>query len=151
MRAGAAPSARSCSGKAARRSSEPSSASCSQTDVLTVARMSRRARRDPLRDVGDAVRLRELARELEERLRALRLAALRLVEPRVLEGDRRVAGQHLEQPQVVGVELVEAELRDDDHAGHARAVLERDGEERLLDLGRADDLLAESRSARRRR
>ena len=28
-------------------------------------------------------------------------------------------------------------------AGHARAVLERDGEERLLDLGRALDLLAE--------
>ena len=52
-------------------------------------------------------------------------------------------GQHLEQPQVVGVELVEPELRDHDHAGDARAVLERDGEERLLDLGRALDLLAE--------
>ena len=50
---------------------------------------------------------------------------------------------HLEQAQIVGVELVEPELRDDDHAGDACAVLERDGEQRLLDLGRALDLLAE--------
>ena len=102
-----------------------------------------RARRDPLRDVGDAVRLCEIAGEREKSLRGLRLAALRLVEPRVLEGDGRVPGQHFEKPQVVGVELVEAELRDDDDAGHAQPVLERDCEERLLDLGRADDLLAE--------
>ena len=104
---------------------------------------ARGAGRHPLGDVDDAGRLGELAREGEERLRALGLAPLRLVEPRVLEGDGRVPGHDLEEPQVVRVELVEAELRDDDDAGHACAVLERDGEQRLLDLGGAVDLLAE--------
>ena len=47
----------------------------------------------------------EVAPELEQRLRALRLAALGLVEARVLERDGRMAGEHLEQAQVVLVEL----------------------------------------------
>ena len=85
----------------------------------------------------------EVAREREERLRALGLAPLRLVEAGVLERNRRVSCHHLEQAQVVGVELVEAELGDHDHAGHARAVPQRDGEERLLDLRGPGDLLAE--------
>ena len=55
--------------------------------------------------------------------RAVRLAPLGLVEARVLERDRRVAGEHLEEPDVVFVELVDAELGDDDDADDARAVL----------------------------
>ena len=96
---------------------------CSQTDVLGLARMPAApvATRSATSAIPD--RLREVAGEREERLRALGLAALRLVQPRVLERDGRVPGQHLEEPQVVGVELVEAELRDDDDAGHARPVL----------------------------
>ena len=81
----------------------------------------------------------ELARQLEERLRALGLAPLRLVEARVHERDRDVAREHLEEPEVVRVELVEPELRDDDHADHGRAVEERHGEEGLLDLVGARD------------
>ena len=86
---------------------------------------------------------RELGRELEQRLGALRLAPLLLVEPRVDERDRGVPGEHLEQTQLVLVELVEAELRDDDHADHRRPVEERDGEQRLLDLRRPSNLDAE--------
>ena len=81
----------------------------------------------------------ELARQLEERLRALGLAPLRLVESRVHERDRHVAREHLEEPEVVRVELVEPELRDDDHADHGGAVEERHGEEGLLDLVGARD------------
>ena len=44
--------------------------------------------------------------EREQRLRALGLSPLLLVEPRVLERDRRLAGEHLEQADVVLVELV---------------------------------------------
>ena len=111
--------------------------------MLGLAEDARGARGRALGDVGDARRLGELAREREQRLRALRLASLRLVQPRVLERHRGVSGHDLEQPEIVGVELVEAELRDHDDAGHARAVLERHGEKRLLDLGGALDLLAE--------
>ncbi len=83
---------------------------------------------------------REVAPELEQRLRALRLAPLRLVEARVLERDRSVAGEHLQQAQVVLVELAQAELGDDDRTGDAGAVVERDGDDRLLDLRGAGDL-----------
>ena len=78
--------------------------------------------------------LRELVGEGEQRLRALGLAALLLVEARVLERDRRLAREHLEQPDVVLVELVDAELRDHDRAGDARAVAQRHDGERLLEL-----------------
>jgi hypothetical protein len=54
-----------------------------------------------------------------------------------------VPAHHLEQPEVVRVELVEPELGDDDHAGHPGPVLERDREERLLDVRRTLDPLAE--------
>ena len=101
------------------------------------------AARDAFGHVRDVRCFGEVSREGEEGLRALGLPALRLVEPRVLERDGRVSCQHLEQPQVVCVELVEPELRDHDHAGDARAVLERDREQRLLDLGGSLDLLAE--------
>ena len=53
-------------------------------------------------------------RELEPRLRVVGLAPHRRVQTRVLERDRSVAGEHLEQPQVVLVELAEAELREQD-------------------------------------
>ena len=95
---------------------------------------------DARQHVIETLRGGEVAAELEQRLRALGLAPLRLVEARVLERDGRVAGEHLEQAQVVLVELVEAELRDDDGADHAGAVLERHGDDRLVDLGRALDL-----------
>ena len=62
--------------------------------------------------------------------------AARLVETRVLERDRRVPGEHLDQADVVLVELVDSELRDHDHADHARADAERDGDDRLLDRAR---------------
>ena len=55
-----------------------------------------------------------------------------------------MAGKDLEQAEIVGVELVEAELRDDEHPDDARPVPQRHGEQRLLDLGRAFDVLADS-------
>ncbi len=85
----------------------------------------------------------QLAREGEKRFRAFGLSTLGLVESRVLEGHGGVPGHHLQKAKVVCVELVEAELRDDDRAGDACAVLERDGEERLFDFRSAFDLLAE--------
>jgi hypothetical protein len=116
--------------------------SCDQLAALRVLRPDRRARRaqDRRRTVDDELQrlferagTRQLAAELEQRRRALRLAPLRLVEPRVLERDRRLAGQHLEQPRVVLVELVEAELGDDDDPVHVGAVAERRRKQRLLD------------------
>ena len=100
---------------------------------------ARGAAHDLLQDAVEVRHRRELARQLEQRLGALRLAPLRLVEARVDERDRDVAREHLEQAQVVGVELVEPELRDDDDADDGRAVAERDREQRLLDLGRPGD------------
>ena len=63
-----------------------------------------------------------------------------LVQAGVLERDRRVAGEHLEQPQVALVELADAELRQEDDAGDAGAVAERHGDHRLVHLLRARDL-----------
>jgi hypothetical protein len=97
----------------------------------------------PVGDVDDPGGLGEVAGELEECLRGLGFAPLHVVEPGVLERDRRVTGHHLEQSEVVRVELVEAELRDDDDAGHPVAVLERHREQRLRDLGGSRDSLAE--------
>src|SRR5204862_215818 len=88
---------------------------------------------DAVEDLRETLRARELAAELEQRLRALRLAPLGLVEPRVLERDRGLAGEHLEQAHVVLVELVQAELRDPDDADNAGAVAQRDVDLRLLD------------------
>ena len=51
--------------------------------------------------------------------------------------------EDLEQPNVVLVELVQAELRDDDHAHDARPVTERHRQKRLLDRIGALDLPAE--------
>ena len=101
------------------------------------------AARHALRDVGDTGRLGEVAGELEERFRAFGLPSLCLVQARVLERDGRMAGHHLEKPEVVGVELVEPELGDDDHACHARPVSEWDGEKRLFDVGGPRDPFAE--------
>ena len=103
----------------------------------------RRALHHPLGDFGDPVRLGDVAGELEQRGRALGLTSLRLVEAGVLERNRCVAGEHLEHAQVVLVELVEAELRDHDHADHARAERERHCQERLGDVCGALDLLGE--------
>ena len=83
---------------------------------------------------------REVAPELEQRLRALGLAPLRLVQACVLERDGGVAGEHLKQAQVVLVELAQAELGDDDRARDPGAVVERDGDDRLLDVRGAGDL-----------
>jgi len=50
-----------------------------------------------------------------------------------------MAAEHLQQPLVVLVELLEAELRDHDHADHARAVTQRHGDQGLVDrLGAGD-------------
>ena len=108
--------------------------SWSQSDACGPRHQLLRALDDLLEHVIQAFGGGEVAAELEQRLRALGLAALRLVETGVLDRNGGVARQHLEQPQVVGVELVQAELRDDDHADHAGAVLHRHGDDRLLDL-----------------
>ena len=83
-------------------------------------------------DLLDRARLRDGVGELEPGLRVVGLAAERLVEARVLERDRGVAGEHLEQPQVVLVELADPELRERDRADHALAVAQRHGGERLV-------------------
>ena len=93
--------------------------------------------------VVEALGARELARELEQGLGTLGFAPLRLVEARVLERNGRVAGEHLEQAQVLFVELVEAELGDDDRADHAHAVVERNGQQRLVDQLRPRNRLSE--------
>ena len=90
-------------------------------------------------DVVERMRLIHLVRKGEQRFRTFRLAPLLLVEPRVLERDRRLSREHLEQAHVVLVELVDAELRDHDRAGDARAVAKRDDGERLLDVLGARD------------
>ena len=79
----------------------------------------RRELDDPLQNLREAFRSRELAAEVEQLLQVLGFPALRLVEPCVLERDGRVTAEHLEQTEVVLVELVDPELRDDDHADHA--------------------------------
>ena len=55
-----------------------------------------------------------------------------------------MAGEHLEQAQVVGVELVEPELGENEHADDGRAVAQRHGEQRFLDPGRALDVLPDA-------
>ena len=92
-----------------------------------------------LADVFDRVRPGDHVCEGKQRLGALCLAPLLLVETCVLESDGRLAGEHLEQANVILVELVEAELRDHDHTGHPRAVSQRHEGERLLDLLRSRD------------
>src|SRR5436305_7465289 len=102
--------------------------------------LAEETRRRPHRLTADRLgrsRLRDRACELEQRLEVVGLASLGLVEARVLEGYRSVPGEHLEQPDVVLVELVDAELRDHDHADRTGAVAERYGDERLLDRVRA--------------
>ena len=94
-------------------------------------------------DLVERRRLGELIREGEQRLRTLGLTALLLVEARVLECHRSLAGEHLEQAHVVLVELVGAELRDHDRAGDARAVAQRHGRKRLLELVGAGNALRE--------
>src|SRR4029079_9432845 len=71
------------------------------------------------RELGDAPgnvlevdESRQLAAELEQRRRALGLAPRRLVQACVLDGDGRMPREDLEQPDLVLVELVQAELRD---------------------------------------
>jgi len=54
-----------------------------------------------------------------------------------------VSGENFHDAEIVRVELVEPELRDDDDADHPGSEAERNGEQRLLDQGRARDLLAE--------
>ena len=74
---------------------------------------------DALEDLVEARGGCELATELEQGGGAFRLASRSLVQARVLDRDGGVAGEDLEQPHVVLVELVEAELRDDDDADDA--------------------------------
>ncbi len=100
--------------------------------LLRPERGARRAERprgeldDPLDDGVHPLGARQLTAELEQRGGPLRLAARRLVEARVLERDGGVAGEQLEQADVVLVELVETELRDHDDADDPRAERERD-------------------------
>ena len=55
-----------------------------------------------------------------------------------------MTGKDLQQAEIVCVELVAAELGDDEDPDGARPVLQRHGEQRLLDLGRTFDVLADS-------
>ena len=104
-------------------------------------------------DRVDGAGLGDGIRELEPGLRVVGLPAERVVEARVLERDRRMAGEHLEQPQVVLVELADAELRERDRADHALAVPERRRRERFVGVVaghvRADVGLANVRDERR--
>ena len=86
-----------------------------------------------------AAEVEEGVRDLERSLRPVRLEPLRLVEPSVLERDRRVAAEHLEQAHVVLVERPDAELGDDDGAGDPGAVVQRDGDDRLVHVVRVGD------------
>ena len=138
---------------------------CSAADdiapvVLALGEPDRRSldAEDPGSPAGDAlddlVELhagRELARELEERLRTLGLSALGLVEPCVDEGDRRMSGEDLEKAQIVGVELVEPELRDHENADDVCAVAQRHRQERLLDLRCSFDVMPDTAVALRLR
>ena len=114
--------------KCRRRAAAPTlatQASPSHSDAPSVSNSDAGGLDRVLADLLDGVRARDDVGEREQRLGALGLAPLLLVEPRVLERDRRLAGEHLEQANVVLVELVQAELRDDDHAGDARPVAQR--------------------------
>ena len=72
-------------------------ASWSQSDACGAPTCVRETSTSSASDAVEALGAGELAAELEQRVRALRLAALSLVETRVLERDRGVAGEHLEQ------------------------------------------------------
>ena len=115
----------------------------SQRDARGVSNSAVAASTVRVADLLERLRARDFVGEREQRLGALGLAPLLLVEARILERDRRVAGEHLEQADVVLVELVEAELRDDDRAGDPRAVPQRHGGEGLLDLFGARDPVGE--------
>ena len=143
VRAATVSTAPPASGYDASCTRSPVSASWSQSDVERAAEDLGRSAHDALGDLGDVLGAGDVASELEQGGRALGLAALGVVQASVLERDGRVAREHLEHAQVVGVELVEPELGDDDDAVDARAELERHREQRLLDLGGARDLLAE--------
>jgi hypothetical protein len=69
-----------------------------------------RPRGDTLGDLGKLGQRRELLRQRQQCLGALGLAALRVEELGVDDGDGCVRSQHLQQPEVIGVELVEAEF-----------------------------------------
>ncbi len=94
-------------------------------------------------DVLERLRVLQICREREQRFRAFGLSALLLVEPRIFERNRRLAREHLEQSDVVIVELVDPELRDHDRAGDPRPVPERHDRQRLLELGGAGDPVGE--------
>ena len=116
-------------------------ASCNHTEMLALSRMPRcsavaRLATSAMVDASASSRENSSAFALS----ASRRCASYRVRSR---GDGCVAGQDLEQPKIVRVELIEAELRDHDDAGDARPVPERHREERLLDLGGTLDLLAE--------
>jgi hypothetical protein len=67
-------------------------------------------------DLVDRVESGQRLREPQQRRRGLRRLALGLEELRVADGDRRVRGQHLEQPPVLLVELPVPEARQHDRA-----------------------------------
>jgi len=111
-----------------------------QPERAAVATEDARGRADRLgADLVGRLRLGDRAGEFEQGLQVARLTSLRLVQARVLERNRGMPREHLEQPHVVLVELADAELRDHDDADHAGAVAQRDGHERLLDRVRAGD------------
>src|SRR4029079_1116148 len=90
------------------------------------------ARRDEVRDRFERapedllrrVELRQRLGEAEQRGRRLRGLPLEAEETRFLEADRGVRREDLEQAHVLVVELVDAEAREDDHAGRSVAVAE---------------------------
>ena len=84
-----------------------------------------------LEDVADAPLGGQRLGKVQERPRRLRRLPLGAEQVGVLEGDRRVRGQHLQQALILFVELPVAELRQDDHADDIVAADHRDREHRL--------------------
>ena len=93
-----------------------------------------------LQDVLDRMELRQRLRESQQRGRGLGGLAFGLEEFGVLEGDRGVGRQDLEEPLVLLVELPVAEHRERDHAQQFVADGHRHGEHRLQDVVGAGDL-----------
>ena len=96
-----------------------------------------------LQDAAGVAAPRERLRHAQQRARDLRRLSFLVEQPRVLERHGRRRRERLEQAEVVGVELVQPELRQHDRADHPVVEPHRDGQDRLVDLGRSLDLLRE--------
>ena len=93
-----------------------------------------------LQDVLDRMELRQGLRQAQERGRRFRCLAFGLEELGVLEGDRCVGRQDLEEPLVLLVELPVAEHGERDHAQQLVADGHGHGEHRLQNVVGTGDL-----------